>query len=456
MTTAAAQPPPPARIPTPRPKQSATPSVQFESTAAPKSRSSHSSAQTETSTPSQAPGGPRRGSRTTSTPTITTTTTTTTATDPLSDKTTAFLARRILCPQQADKGKGSPTSIEGLLPPLTSRNDVDLQLYALIAIVLRDFVQTWYAKITPDETFVAEVVQIIAHITRALEQRLRKIDLESLLFDELPDLLDKHVTAYRVAHDPITQPPVTADPRGVYHSLCPLPALDPVPRPEDPESVAVQAENEAAYRQLLVHSFLAILLPTEDLENSCLTALVGQILSELILGNALASRLSEPWFIWEFLIIATRMARRRKSVDGEHGLGQSSNGPQHDRRRSSAHALFWTIMHWCFLAVSFIRATFAVLMASVSLPPRSFHGASIKDEAQQPPGQVPAFRFRPSNADPQPLKTPMLAFRCWSAVSNLAELNLRMPWLHGALSMLQWMAIMGPGRIAGFDGKLDR
>jgi hypothetical protein len=79
------------------------------------------------------------------------------------------------------------------LPPLTSRNDVDLQLYALIAIILREFVQNWYAKITPDETFVAEIVQIIAHITRALEQRLRKVDLESLLFDELPELLDRHV-----------------------------------------------------------------------------------------------------------------------------------------------------------------------------------------------------------------------------------------------------------------------
>lgn len=71
---------------------------------------------------------------------------------------------------------------------------MDLQLYALIAIILREFVQNWYAKITPDETFVAEIVQIVAHLTRALEQRLRKVDLESLLFDELPDLLDKHVT----------------------------------------------------------------------------------------------------------------------------------------------------------------------------------------------------------------------------------------------------------------------
>lgn len=38
-----------------------------------------------------------------------------------------------------------------------------------------------------------EVVKIIAHITRAVEQRLRKVDLESLLMDELPELLEIHL-----------------------------------------------------------------------------------------------------------------------------------------------------------------------------------------------------------------------------------------------------------------------
>lgn len=112
----------------------------------------------------------------------------------LSDRATAQLIRRVLCPQQAgDRGRTTPPPIDELLPPLTSRNDVDLQLYAIISIVLRDFVQTWYNKITPDETFVAEIIQIIAHCTRALEQRLRKVDVESLLFDEIPDLLERHV-----------------------------------------------------------------------------------------------------------------------------------------------------------------------------------------------------------------------------------------------------------------------
>lgn len=70
---------------------------------------------------------------------------------------------------------------------------MDLELYAFIAIIIREFVLTWYGKITNDQGFVEEVVRIIAHCTRGLEQRLRKVDLEGLLFDELPELLEAHV-----------------------------------------------------------------------------------------------------------------------------------------------------------------------------------------------------------------------------------------------------------------------
>ncbi|KAL2129119.1 hypothetical protein VTI74DRAFT_8196 [Chaetomium olivicolor] len=443
MTTTATQQPP-SRVSTPRPKHSRTSSLQSEPAVAPKSRTTQGPVPSDSGAlPQQTPGA-RRGTRAATA-------------DPLSDKATAFLIRRILCPQQADKGKSSPVSIEGLLPPLTSRNDVDLQLYALIAINLREYVQNWYAKITPDETFVAEILQIIAHITRALEQRLRKVDLESLLFDELPELLDKHITAYRVAHDPIAQPPVKTDPREIYHSLCPLPALSPVPKPEVPESVAVQAENEATYRQLLVSAFLAILLPTEDLENGCLTTLVGQILSELIIGNAVANKLSEPWLIWELLIIASRTARRRKETGDEDSLEQSSNETPSGRGRFSAHALLWTILQWCFLAFSFIRTAFAILMISGSLPPRTSPSAHFhKGATRHGTEQDPVWLASAPEANQQPSKVPVLGFQCWSAISNLAEMDRRMPWLSGALSMLQWIAVMGPGRIADVDGKLDR
>jgi hypothetical protein len=71
-----------------------------------------------------------------------------------------------------------PTSQEPLdqaLPALTSSSNVDLELYALISLIFRDFVYKWYGQITNDVAFVQEVVTVVAHVTRALEERLRKV-----------------------------------------------------------------------------------------------------------------------------------------------------------------------------------------------------------------------------------------------------------------------------------------
>ena len=112
-----------------------------------------------------------------------------------SESATLSLIRRVLSPQNghASEQRATPRPIEDLLPPLTSFNEVDVQLYAIIAIVLKDFVYAWYTKITPDHVFVEEVIQIIAHTTRALEQRLRRIDLEGLILDEIPAVVLAHV-----------------------------------------------------------------------------------------------------------------------------------------------------------------------------------------------------------------------------------------------------------------------
>lgn len=119
-------------------------------------------------------------------------------TDTTSDKATAAFIRRALCSHDVllgtgEKGGTAPRPIDELLPPLTSSNEVDLQLYGIISVIIKEFVQTWYSKITPDHVFVNEIVQVIAHCTRALEQRLRKVDLEGLLLDEIPGLLEEHL-----------------------------------------------------------------------------------------------------------------------------------------------------------------------------------------------------------------------------------------------------------------------
>lgn len=122
------------------------------------------------------------------------------------DSDTVRLIKKTLCAQQSQPAttkETPPNDIESkplqeLLPPLTSSNEVDFQLYAIIAVILKQFVQVWYNRLTPDQDFVAEIVQIIAHCTRGIEQRLRQVDLGLLLLDELPALLVEHVDGMRL------------------------------------------------------------------------------------------------------------------------------------------------------------------------------------------------------------------------------------------------------------------
>ena len=109
-----------------------------------------------------------------------------------SDRATATVVRRVLCPH-SHGGTADNRPIDEFLPPLTSSNEVDLQLYAIIAVIVKELVYNWYGRITPDQGFVEEVIKIIAHCTRALEGRLRTVDLEELIFDEIPELVESHV-----------------------------------------------------------------------------------------------------------------------------------------------------------------------------------------------------------------------------------------------------------------------
>ena len=105
-----------------------------------------------------------------------------------SQQATISLIRRVLCPSLS-----SPQPPEEQLPPLTSSNDLDLQLYAILAIIVKDFIYSWYGKITPDQIFVDEVIRIVAHCTRELEQRARRLDWIEILGDEVPALVQAHI-----------------------------------------------------------------------------------------------------------------------------------------------------------------------------------------------------------------------------------------------------------------------
>ncbi|OJD36312.1 pxa domain-containing protein [Diplodia corticola] len=392
--------------------------------------------------------------------------------DAASDKATAAYVRRVLCAHQlssnilagGEKGKPSPKPLDELLPPLTSSNEVDLQVYAIIAVIIKEFVYGWYAKITPDHVFVDEVIRIIAHCTRGLEQRLRKVDLEGLILDEIPQLVTQHLDAYRTAQRASEDSPLAAGHRHIYHTLRPHPALTPVPSEAEPATVVEQGENEACWRQLLVQGVLAVLLPTEDLDNACLRALVAEIISEMIIGGAVSNKVCEAWMLWEAVekiaevVHAAEAAPPAPPAKATSRLEQfglvneaapraRSDGGAAGRAIGELSLLFWAACQFAFLAATWVRAVVAALAASPSLPERSRLVSSSPVEGRRQSLEAAWAAEEPSA---------VLGMSAWTCAGQLLELKARMPWLAGALSLAQWSAVSGPGRVGGTNAPLDR
>ncbi|KAF2214944.1 hypothetical protein CERZMDRAFT_66179 [Cercospora zeae-maydis SCOH1-5] len=402
------------------------------------------------------------------------------------EATVAYI-KRILCARTPDPSTSAAGStarnrvsepLEQLLPPLTSSNDVDIQLYALIAVVLNLFVQTWYNRITPDQEFIASIVQIIAHCTRALEQRLRHVDVERLLLDELPELLTEHVDAVRIAQTALRARFTTAEVRHRYHALRPHPALSPVP--VDAETTREQQqENEAAWCLLLVDRVLPLLLPPEDLQNPCLDVLVSEILAELIFHNGICGKACEPWLLWDGI---TKLLRAMRSSDTAHKTPQNK-GP-HTNSSSQREALelltaapasnasheqlrprrrfevithtFWTVIQAVMTIWLLVRTFTLAMMQASSIPARPVRSSptsdgliGASDEPQPTPKEGQSARLDGETR-------PIIGMHVWECTSKLLMLEQRTPWLSGMLSLLQWTGLHGPGQVCSTNSRLDR
>ncbi|PGH08816.1 hypothetical protein AJ80_07775 [Polytolypa hystricis UAMH7299] len=394
--------------------------------------------------------------------------------DAISNKATASLIRRVLCPQASNHGpeqreRGSPRPLDELLPPLTSSNEVDLQLYALIAIIIKEFVHTWYTKITPDHAFTEEVIQVIAHCTRALEQRLRTVDIDALVLDEIPSLIEAHILAYRTAQKCPQLDRSNSHLRVVYHTLNPHPALSPVPDKADPSTITDQEEREAVYRQLLVQGVLAVLLPTEDLENICLRTLVGDILADLIIGEVVCEKVCEGWFLWEIITKVISLVRQNEQSDKavQHGkegrlekfgllstLEERHTRDSSNRNQSKLSDVLWRLLQYGYLIYIALRFVVVGLfrVASSPSPLSSRHWPS--ESAPSTPINPASKKLSRSNSNIS--RTPVLRYRLFGMVSQLVDVSNRMPWLGGILALGQHSLLEGPGRVGEADGVLDR
>ncbi|KAI5194150.1 hypothetical protein E4T38_09694 [Aureobasidium subglaciale] len=390
-----------------------------------------------------------------------------------SDEATVAFIKRTLCAQQlagteGNRARNISKPLSESLPPLTSSNQVDLQLYALISIIIKDFVQAWYSRITPDQDFTDQVVHIIAHCTRALEQRIRAVGLEALLLDELPELVNVHVTAYRTAYSTSHTSLLVADPREIYHAINPHPALSPVPF--EPESLASldQAENEAVWRQLLIQGVLSHLLPPEDLSNPPLKVLVTEIFSELIIGRGVCGNICEGWFIWDIVTKLLALLRPPESDVPQQppaspnrlekfGLlaDDSDDGDETPivTRRTPMDTLsgvFWQAMQYAFLAFTTIRMLLTALSDAASLPPRANSKEELTHVDLDDGGSIRQQSTHDSTT------RPILGMSLWSCCSHLLSLDLQMPWLTTMGAYIQWLLICRSWKVGYTNSRLDR
>ncbi|KAL8854866.1 MAG: hypothetical protein Q9221_000372 [Calogaya cf. arnoldii] len=242
--------------------------------------------------------------------------------------------------------------------------------------------------------------------------------------------------------------------------------MSPVPEPSLEASTAQQLKNEVDYRQLLVQGALALLLPTEDLENACLRTLVADVIAETILGKSIGGRVCEGWFIWtsitklvdgvkalskprttgEEIEVDTRSRLEKFGLLSERG---DDTRPATNGRRSTLSEILWRVVQYGYLTVVGLQFVVVGLFTASSEPRRS---CWIKKTAVEAPmAQItvaPAVTLRP-----------LLDFKIFSLVSTTLDLSFRMPWLSGSLALMQHHLVQSPLtllRVGAVDGLLDQ
>lgn len=235
-----------------------------------------------------------------------------------------------------------------------------------------------------------------------------------------------------------------------------------------------QAKNEMAYRQLLVQGALAVLLPTEDLENNFLRTLIADVIGERIVGNSIGGKATEGWFIWGNIIKIVDVVKARiereasdqeeRESDSRSRLEKygmlSEGGPSPNSTKQAVRwmdsRLFGQMLQYLYLTFLIIR--FLVLGLVLGLVATYTPSAQSSDSSSESRLVQGVEETRPMmKAMEAPKNTrPILDFKIFSLVSVVLNIPVRMPWLTGSLSLLQHQLINGPLRVGGTNGLLNQ
>lgn len=262
----------------------------------------------------------------------------------------------------------------------------------------------------------------------------------------------------------------------IYHTLRPNKALTPLP--VDASTTLEQRDNEIAWAQLLVSQVMPLVLPPEDLQNPCLHVLVSEIFSEMIVFNALCGKASEAWLIWEGVTKLIRALRPNlhslspaddtpSSINKLEQLGllsSAKSNEEQDLQRPRGGRLdiiaqvFWATLQIIVTTWLLLRSFTVALMHASSIPARQGRlGKVPTTDKVRVSAVAPARSPIPQHTILTSIdKRPLVSMKVWTCIARLTTIELRMPWLSGLLSLLQWLSLYGPGKICTTNSTLDR
>ena len=177
--------------------------------------------------------------------------------------------------------------------PLLISQDLTPELYDFIAISLRAYVSPWWSKISRyDKDLLPHITRILISVIRILHSRTQALDIQSLVFRDVPPIITQHYRDYRNAASKTSTAYATGGAvplSSLFFHLQPHIAILPNGS-LDPEY----------YRQIADH-ILKVCLPPEDYDPEPERLIVREIIVKLLLNDVFPT-ITQPWFIHKTIL----------------------------------------------------------------------------------------------------------------------------------------------------------
>ncbi|GAA55458.1 sorting nexin-13 [Clonorchis sinensis] len=173
---------------------------------------------------------------------------------------------------------------------ISSSLALDVVCNQIISYILRDYIYSWYAPLTPDTVFPTELHRLLQHITANLVKRVSQVNWIPFLTETLFNDLASHVRLYRTM---LEQQKSTGDKDHLQLFFdCETETEKTICR----ENICTSGEQEKKYLRRISETLLFFILPNEEYRVPAIRYIARELLVSTVLVPTI-NLLSDPDFV---------------------------------------------------------------------------------------------------------------------------------------------------------------